>query len=167
MQDDDYDADLYECTIDYLTSNGFKQYEVSNFCKEGFECIHNNAYWRYRDYLGLGPSAHSFMNGKRWWNFSSLKRYIFETDKNNYAEASFEVPSEEEKFSEYIMLSLRSSGIDLKELGNKFDLAWYKKNKSFLKQSELEGFIKISNSFIKLTPKGYAICDEIIARLKY
>jgi oxygen-independent coproporphyrinogen III oxidase len=65
------------------------------------------------------------------------------------------------------MLALRSSGIDLKELGNKFDLAWYKKNKSFLKQSELEGFIKISNSFIKLTPKGYAICDEIIARLKY
>ena len=73
MQDDDYDADLYETTIDFLVSNGFYQYEVSNFTKPGYECVHNNAYWRYRDYLSFGTSSHSFADGKRWWNYSSLK----------------------------------------------------------------------------------------------
>ena len=76
IQDEDYDAELYELTIDFLESNGFSQYEVSNFSKEGYECIHNKAYWEYRDYLSFGPSAHSFVDGKRWWNFSSLKKYI-------------------------------------------------------------------------------------------
>ncbi len=65
MQDNDYDADLYETTINFLTSKGFNQYEVSNFAKDRYECLHNKAYWHHRDYLGLGPSAHSFMNGKR------------------------------------------------------------------------------------------------------
>ncbi len=73
IQEEDYDAELYELTIDFMISTGFIQYEVSNFAKEGFECIHNKAYWEYRDYLSFGPSAHSFVNGKRWWNFSSLK----------------------------------------------------------------------------------------------
>jgi oxygen-independent coproporphyrinogen-3 oxidase len=66
IQDDDYDAELYELTIDFLETNGFAQYEVSNFAKPGYECRHNNAYWRYRDYLSFGPSSHSFMNGRRW-----------------------------------------------------------------------------------------------------
>ncbi|MDP2363820.1 MAG: radical SAM family heme chaperone HemW, partial [Ignavibacteria bacterium] len=61
---DDYDADLYETSIDFLLSKGFYQYEVSNFTKPGFECSHNNAYWRYRDYLSFGTSAHSFVDGK-------------------------------------------------------------------------------------------------------
>jgi oxygen-independent coproporphyrinogen III oxidase len=80
MQDDDYDADLYELTIDYLTDRGFGQYEVSNFAHKGYESVHNMAYWHHRNYLGLGPSAHSFMDGKRWWNYSSLKKYISEIE---------------------------------------------------------------------------------------
>ncbi len=69
IADEDYDAELYQSTIDFITSNGFYQYEVSNFTKPGFECIHNNAYWHYKDYIGFGTSAHSFIDGKRWWNF--------------------------------------------------------------------------------------------------
>ncbi|MGB5894837.1 MAG: radical SAM family heme chaperone HemW, partial [Ignavibacteriaceae bacterium] len=80
MQSDDHDADLYETTIDFLTQHGFYQYEVSNFTKPGYECKHNNAYWQYKDYLGLGTSAHSFVDGRRWWNFSSLRKYITEIE---------------------------------------------------------------------------------------
>ncbi|MCK7524215.1 MAG: hypothetical protein MZV64_44570 [Ignavibacteriales bacterium] len=68
-------------TIEFLTSNGFYQYEVSNFARPGFECVHNNAYWHYTDYFGFGTSAHSFIDGKRWWNLSSLKMYIDKVDK--------------------------------------------------------------------------------------
>jgi oxygen-independent coproporphyrinogen III oxidase len=164
MQDNDYDADLYQHTIEYLTSHGFNQYEVSNFAMDGYECRHNNAYWRYRDYLGLGPSAHSYMNGKRWWNYSSLKRYILEIRKNNHAEASFEIPTFDQKLDEYIMLSLRSSGLDLEDLEAKFGHSWFEKNQRFLELSIAEGFLKSYKNFIRFTPKGYAVCDEIIAR---
>jgi len=58
IADADYDAELYQTTINFLTANGFYQYEVSNFTKLGFECIHNNDYWHYTDYLGFGNSAH-------------------------------------------------------------------------------------------------------------
>jgi oxygen-independent coproporphyrinogen III oxidase len=164
MQDDDYDADLYQLTIDFMTEKGFRQYEVSNFAREGFECTHNLAYWRYRDYLGLGPSAHSFIGGKRWWNYSSLKRYILEISKNAYAEASCEIPDDDQKLEEYIMLALRSSGLNMNELKEKFGSSWYEKNINFIKQLHHENFLSADEDTIKLTSKGYALCDEIIAK---
>jgi len=166
MQDEDYDADLYEITIEYLTSNGFRQYEVSNFSKDGYECIHNKAYWEYRDYLGLGPSAHSFMNGKRWWNYSSLKRYISEINNKENAEAGYELPGRNEMLEEYVMLGLRSTGINLDKLSSVFGSDWYKKNRLFLKELENNAFIKSEENVVKLTPKGYAVCDEIISKMK-
>ncbi len=119
LQDDDYDADLYEYTLDFLEDKNFSQYEVSNFCYPGYECRHNNAYWNYRDYLSFGTSAHSFMDRKRWWNFSSLKRYINELEKNQNAVAGFESINDEQQLNEYIMLALRSNGLNLNELKTK------------------------------------------------
>jgi oxygen-independent coproporphyrinogen-3 oxidase len=166
MQDEDYDADLYETTIEYLTSNGFYQYEVSNFTKDGFECLHNKAYWHHRNYLGLGPSAHSFMNGKRWWNYSSLKRYISEIGKKGNAEAGFEIPGKNELLEEYIMLALRSTGLDLPEVEKEFGKTWFIKNSEFLDELQNSGFITRDRNLIKLTARGYAVCDEILTRFK-
>ena len=111
IQGDDYDADLYEMTIDFLTGKNFYQYEVSNFAKPGYECRHNNSYWNYNDYFGFGTSAHSFIDGRRYWNFSSLKKYIAEIEKNESAVAGSERLDNKQQLSEYIMLALRSSGI--------------------------------------------------------
>lgn len=166
MQDDDYDADLYETAIDYLTSNGFHQYEVSNFSRDGYECLHNKAYWEHRDYLGLGPSAHSFMKGRRWWNYSSLKRYIGEINAEGNAEAGFEIPSPGELLEEYIMLSLRSAGLNLQELEKRFGSGWYKDNYTILNDLKQSGFISDSGNLLKLTSRGYALCDEIIPKFK-
>ncbi len=165
IQDEDYDADLYESTIDFLTEKKFYQYEVSNFCKPGFECRHNNAYWRYKDYLSFGTSAHSFMDGKRWWNFSSLKKYISEIASKGNAVANFEILNEEQKFNEYIMLALRSNGIDVKELKNNFGSNWFDENYSYLKKLSSEEFMNVNKNLISLTKKGYAVCDEIIKNL--
>ena len=165
MQSDDHDADLYETTIEFLTQNGFYQYEVSNFAKPGYECNHNNAYWQYKDYLGLGTSAHSFVDGKRWWNFSSLKRYISEIDTNGNAIANYEELSPEEFHNEYVMLALRSSGIQLNNYKNTFGDTWLTKNYSYLKKLENENFILFNDLNIKLTKKGYAVCDEILQNI--
>jgi oxygen-independent coproporphyrinogen III oxidase len=165
LQDDDYDADLYQYTIEFLESTGFIQYEVSNFCKPGYECRHNNAYWRYRDYIGLGTSAHSFVNNKRWWNYSSLKKYLLEIESKGEAVASSEEISKEERLDEYVMLALRSKGIDLNDLKKNFGDVWINKNYSYLKLLMNENLIKIENDFVKLTNRGYAVCDEILSKI--
>ena len=165
MQDDDYDADLYETTIDFLLSNGFYQYEVSNFTKPGYECVHNNAYWRYQDYLGFGTSSHSFVDGKRWWNYSSLKKYISEIELNNHAIMNSENITEEQMHDEYVMLALRSSGLDLNDYKKRFSDDWIKKNNSYFELLKNEHHLLIDNNWIKLTSKGYAVCDEILKNI--
>lgn len=165
LQDDDYDAELYEITIGFLLSRGFLQYEVSNFTKPGYECIHNNAYWRYRDYIGLGTSAHSFVDGKRWWNYSSLKKYISEIELNGYAVMNSEVISKDQMHDEYVMLALRSSGLDLNDYKSRFTDAWIKKNIDYFELLKKEKHLKFEDNIIKLTPKGYAVCDEILKNI--
>ena len=168
IADEDYDAELYETTIELLISNGFYQYEVSNFAKPGFECTHNNAYWHYIDYFGFGTSAHSFVDGKRWWNLSSLKMYIDKIEKSGDAIAGSEIISSEKAMDEYIMLDLRSSGLNIKMLENRFGnkgIEWLKNKYSYFELLKNQDFVMKNDGIIKLTSKGYAICDEILAEI--
>ncbi|MHB8907004.1 MAG: radical SAM family heme chaperone HemW [Melioribacteraceae bacterium] len=166
MQSEDYDADLYEFTINFLTQHGFDQYEVSNFARDDKECVHNNAYWRYKDYLSFGTSAHSFVNGERWWNYSALNLYNTAVKKNGHAVIGEELLTRNEMLEEYVMLALRSKGLDLVELKNLFGGNWFEKNKNFLNQLKNESFLISKNNLLAFTPKGYAICDEILAKLE-
>lgn len=165
IQDSDYDAELYEIAIDYLTSSEFEQYEVSNFAKKNYQCCHNNSYWHYRDYFGFGPSAHSFVDGRRQWNFSSLKKYIHEINQHNRAVAGYEVLDEEQQKREYIMLALRSSGIKINELINFFGIDALTQMESYLFTLEQNNYLIRTDSLIKLTKHGYAVCDEILRNL--
>jgi oxygen-independent coproporphyrinogen-3 oxidase len=165
IQDEDYDADLYETTIDYLSSKGFLQYEVSNFAKPGYQCLHNNAYWQYRDYLGFGPSAHSFISNKRWWNFTSLKKYIEEVNHKNHALMNFEMLDNDQQHEEYVMLALRSSGLNLEEYKKRFSDEWFIKNYQYLVKLQQKNYLRLDQLKITLTPKGYAVCDEILKNI--
>lgn len=163
LQDEDYDADLYEKTIDFLSCNGFNQYEVSNFAKPGYECVHNKSYWNYKDYLSFGTSAHSFVDGIRWWNCSSLKFYITSIEAKNNAVIGSEKLTIDEMMNEYVMLALRGEGLNLEELENKFDENWFKKNENYINTLFNEDFLIRNNNFLKFTKKGYAVCDEILS----
>lgn len=164
MQDEDYDADLYEITIDKLTENNFYQYEVSNFAQQGYECIHNKAYWHYKDYLGFGTSAHSFVNGERWWNFSSLKKYISEVGLNGHAKAGGEILSSLNSMNEYFMLALRSDGVSIKEFSSLFGQSWLNSKMEYFNELKQHSFLKIDAQKISLTKKGYLMCDEILKK---
>ncbi len=165
IQDKDFDGELYEFTIDFLTHNGFIQYEVSNFAKDGFECVHNNSYWRYKDYFGFGTSSHSFIDGKRWWNYSSLNLYCRLIKEKNIAIAGEELLTPEQMRDEFIMLSLRSKGININEFVEKFGDEWIKKRISFIDEIVSKGFLIYENNLIKLTKRGYPLCDEIVKEL--
>jgi len=163
----DFDAELYETTIQFLSDNNFLQYEVSNFCMPGFECRHNLSYWRYRDYIGFGPSAHSFVGDRRWWNYSALNYYLRNIDKENNAIRGGENLSKLEKLEEYILLTLRSNGLDLKELNNMFGSEWIDSNSEFISELIKDGYLIRKNNFLKFTAKGYSLCDEILLKFNY
>ena len=74
--DDELDRRMYKYAIDYLAQKGFRQYEISNFAKPGFECRHNLIYWKAREYAGFGAGAHSYLNDRRFGNVAGIEQYI-------------------------------------------------------------------------------------------
>lgn len=166
LKDVDFDASQYEYTIDFLTGQGFEQYEVSNFCKTGFKCEHNLSYWGHKDYIGFGPSAHSFINNKRWWNFSSLKMYIDSIEQKGNAARGSEVLSEIELEQEFIMLALRSNGLDLNNFTKMYGSEWLSNNFDYLNKLVKDGYIIWNDNFVKFTKAGYLLCDEILLKFQ-
>jgi oxygen-independent coproporphyrinogen-3 oxidase len=88
--DPDLQADLYGIACERLSTAGYRHYEVSNWALPGHECRHNVGSWEGRPYLGLGAGAHSFRDGRRWWNVRLPRRYL-----DAAAEARFPIEGEE------------------------------------------------------------------------
>lgn len=166
LSDSEFDADLYEYTIDFLEKKNFLQYEVSNFARPGYKCKHNLVYWQHKEYLGLGPSAHSFIGNTRWWNFSSLKMYIDKVDQDGCGTAGQEQLGTSELLEEHVMLHLRSEGLDLNLFNKLYGNEWISINGVYLDTLKKERLISYNNNFIKFTKRGYSICDEILAKFQ-
>ena len=116
------------------------------------------------DYLGFGTSAHSFVNGKRWWNFSSLRKYISEIEKNKHAVRGNEILSSRQMKDEYIMLALRSNGLEIDEI-NKYSADWYFEKKKIIDSFIDRRYLVEKERKLKCTQRGYLICDEIVSKL--
>lgn len=164
------DAALYEITIETLCASGYQQYEVSNFALQGFECRHNINYWNHANYLGFGPSAHSFWKdstttGKRWWNARSVQRYCETLMREESPVAGSEIIDRQKFFHEEIFLGLRSGGLNTAKLEQLFGAAIFDSKKNLLHAIMQEGLARQRNGLITLTPKGYALCDEISGTL--
>ncbi len=164
MAEENHDAELYRLTMDFLGTNGFHQYEVSNFSKTDFECRHNLYYWEYKDYISFGTAAHSFANGERWWNYSSLKKYIHEMELNGHAQRGSEFLNADQKLNEIIMLGLRSRGINLAEV-KKLSANWYFEKSEIINSFIKERYLIQKGEIVSCTKDGYMICDEIISKL--
>ncbi len=167
---DEEDAELYEITIDTLTSHGYQQYEVSNFAQPGYLSRHNYNYWNHADYIGFGPSAHSFTKdsstgGRRWWNVRSIQSYCDALERNEFPESGNEMIDRKKFFTEEIFLGLRSTGIDLKKLYPLYGEDVFSLRQNELAEMEREGLLVRTHNIISLTSKGYAVCDEIAAKL--
>ncbi len=167
---DEKDAELYEITIETMTANGYKQYEVSNFAQPGFLSRHNFNYWNHSNYIGFGPSAHSFCkdsstSGKRWWNVRSIQSYCESLEKGEFPAAGSEVIDKNKFLTEEIFLGLRSTGIDLKKLYLLYGEDVFSIKRAMLDEMEQEGICTRQNNIISLTSRGYAVCDEVAAKL--
>ena len=107
--DPEADADFFVAAGELLGAAGFEQYEVSNYARPGFESVHNRAYWRGRDYLGLGPSAVSTIGLRRWQNISDYRLYADRVLAGESASTGDEVLTPAMKRAEAIALSLRTN----------------------------------------------------------
>lgn len=156
--DDDFVCDLYTLCADYLTQRGYNHYEISNFAKPGFESRHNTKYWRLDDYLGIGPSAHSFVNGKRFYFKNDIEAFI-----NGEAPVYDGTGGDRD---EYIMLRLRlMEGVNIKELQR---LYGEKSADSIIKKAPLlkeQGFVSFDGENVALTQKGFLLSNSIIIEL--
>ena len=145
--------------------SGFIHYEISNFAKKNFFSKHNTAYWQSKEYIGIGPSAHSFNGISRSWNISSNKSYIdgIQDDKSF---SEIEILTIEQQYNEYVLTSLRTIwGVDLDYLSERF-----LENilEHFLKEISKwieKGYIQKRNTKYTLTQKGKAYADGVCSDL--
>jgi oxygen-independent coproporphyrinogen-3 oxidase len=154
-------AEMYEFTIEFLASHGYKQYEISNFAKESFKCRHNINYWNHTGYLGFGPSAHSFWQNERWWNVSDIGTYIRKISEHTFPLSGGEHLTNAQLIEEAIFLGLRSEGIDLENYRQRFMRDLLAEYKSTVTDLIKQGYASSDNGRFSLTAKGYVICDEI------
>ena len=163
------EASLYERTMDVMERAGFEHYEVSNYARPGFRSLHNSAYWSHADYLGFGPSAHSFWRvgdgdrRVRWANVSSLGRYCDSLRKREPPVAMREEVTRAQLCNERIFLGLRSSGLDIRSLGEEFPLP--AETVAIAGALVEEGAAVLEGGTLRLTARGYMLCDEIAARM--
>lgn len=165
IADDHIQAEQYSHAVNLLAKEGFRRYEVSNFAKPGYECRHNFNYWRRQQYLGFGPSAHSFINNIRSWNIADLGEYKTRILHNDSVEEGKETLTREQAMAEYVFLGLRSEGITFnnfeEEFGIKF-MALYETKIASLIENRLAVATKEK---LFLTDKGFLVCDEIATAL--
>ncbi|KFZ26099.1 MAG: Oxygen-independent coproporphyrinogen-III oxidase 1 [Candidatus Izimaplasma bacterium HR2] len=151
MNSEDIEALMYNIVIDSLVENGFNHYEISNFCKDGFESNHNTIYWKNLDYLGIGSGSHSLINNKRFYNESNVTKYINDT-MNDIDEIKVEYDTE--PLREELIMGLRLlKGININDINTKYNidlLEDYKELNEFIKKD----LLVLDNGFIHFTRKG-------------
>ena len=152
--------------IDFLKDHNFEHYEISNFAKKGFHSRHNSSYWKYNEYLGIGPSAHSY-NGfdQRSWNVANNQQYIKKLNFNLLAKET-EILSSKDQFNEMIMIGLRTTwGVDLENLKIKFKEEILDQFYKEIYQKIADGTLIKENNHLKIPEKHWFMADGIASDL--
>lgn len=161
--DEDDSAAQFNLLIEKAESAGFIQYEISNFGKPGYFSVHNSNYWKQVNYLGLGPSAHSFNGYTRQWNARDFKGYIKSINEGKLFFESEELDIKK-RFNEYIMTSLRTMwGIDLEYIETMFEKEGYDYVVNLSGKYRNYGLMKLEKNSLVLTNQGKLISDNIIS----
>jgi len=166
LADDDTQADMYLAALEILRQHGYRQYEISNFCKRGHVSRHNLKYWSGGEYLGFGPDASSDFGGRRFAIIRDLQGYIDGIENGGQVlQEVQEVPSRE-RAGEYLMMRLRTvSGIDPKEYEKRYLLPFGPLQTALEECRERGLAAKTFDGRWHLTPNGFLISNSIISDL--
>ncbi len=154
-------ADIYDEARAYLKQKGFNRYEISNFAKDGYYSRHNMNYWDRGEYIGLGVSASSFIDGRRFTNSYSIDEYTNAVIYNKFPEISSEVIEGYDAEFEFIMLGLRTEkGISAKRFKGLFDKDFFEEYKTVLNKKK--NYLDIGEDIIKIKEDYFYVQNDII-----
>lgn len=157
---------IYNKVVKLLAKNGFKRYEVSNFARPGFESRHNKKYWDETNYVGLGVSAHSFIDGYRYFNTKRLDTYLDAMADGKSAVYKREYIGDTERREERIMLSLRTAqGLDLDAFNHDFNEDLMHSRGAQIKQMIDKGMLEVVDGYLRVTDKYFYVSNAIILEL--
>ena len=162
LNDEEVDINIYNYTIDTLCKNGYHQYEISNYSKEGYECKHNIVYWKCDNYLGLGPGASGYINNYRYSNICDIKGYnkCLEYDKRPIEEIN--ILSKKDEMEEFILMGLRmNKRLNLDEYYKRFNIDFKHRYNDILGKLKNLNLIIEQNNNIILTQRGREISNTV------
>ena len=160
---EDEECEMYLLAHKILTDSGFRHYEISNYARKENFSRHNLKYWRTEEYVGFGLSAHSYYEGKRFYNTSDFSEY-FTLDSAKYRMEESETRGIDP--FEYVMLALRTDeGFSLSEYEGLFGVDFLSGREDKLRSLSDGGFVSILNGRLSLTPSGFYVSNSILADL--
>jgi oxygen-independent coproporphyrinogen III oxidase len=164
LPDDDLVADLYATAVAALADLGLERYEISNFARPGFESRHNRKYWDDAPFLGFGMSAHSYREGRRFWNHDTYGRYCraIEEEGAGGAQAGQRLLTPREHLGEALFTGLRRrEGIGLEAFAARFGRDPLREYAEDLKDPIAAGLLEVSAGRLRLTERGVLLSNEV------
>ena len=161
MPDEDLILDMYNHAIDYLTGSGYEHYEISNFAKPGFKCMHNLNYWDRGEYLGAGAGAHSFIQKRRSQNIRDIKGYIEKLNTGIIPGIEPMQLTDEDSLREVLFLGLRKTeGINVQK-AQKLGLNIPDEVQDLIR----EGYLELDQDYLRFSRKGIVLSNTLLVRL--
>ncbi len=163
LPDDDFVVCLYDAFVAEAEKHGFLRYEVSNFAKIGKESQHNVNCWKYREYLGLGVGAQSYMFGKRFTAIRNLDKFIQKINDGKSVVSSSKKLSAQERIFEYIMLGLRlEEGINVSDFNNEFGVDFLTVYCNIIERLQKQNLVSFDGTRLKVNKDKFYILNSII-----
>jgi oxygen-independent coproporphyrinogen III oxidase len=161
MPDEELVLKMHHAAVRYLTSKGYEHYEISNFARPGYACRHNLNYWNRGEYIGAGPSAHSFTSGQRYSNVEDAGLYIQRLSADTLPETERAMVSIEDARKEFLFLGLRKcEGVELRRARE-----WGIDLCRDLQELTEEGLLEKTLGNLRFTTQGRAISNSVLVRL--
>jgi len=148
---------LFILTSKRLEAEGYLHYEISSYARgREHTCRHNVKYWRHIPYLGLGPSAHSYLGNRRWWNLRSITGYCRALNRGGSPVADQETLTDDQRYLESLLLGLRTAdGIDLGILRHR------PQTEKLLEDLEASGLVRMDDERVMPTREGFLVADGL------
>lgn len=172
--DDDLTADMYDLATEMLDQAGYRQYEISNWCKPGHECRHNLQYWRNLPYIGVGPGAHGYAGGVRYSTELSPQRYVRrlqETPVNPFPLTPAVIEStpvdRANEIADTLMMGLRLTreGIELDTFAARFGVSLLELHGEVIAKHVQAGLLHVDDAHITLTERGRFLSNVVLRDL--
>ncbi|MFZ5590691.1 MAG: radical SAM family heme chaperone HemW [Bacillota bacterium] len=161
--DEDEMADQYEMLLDMAEASGLVQYEISNFARPGWECRHNLNYWLGGEYLGVGPAAWSYLDGRRFANPAGLEEYCHMVAEGKTAFGQAQPLSEREEVTEALLMGLRlRRGIDLADFQQRYGVDLLEQYRTVIQRYVQQGLLELAGENLRLTRRGLLLSNVVL-----